>query len=146
MLDQSRATALATTVLRVALATMFLAHSIVLKWLTFGLPGTAAYFVSVGLPGWLAYPTFAAEVVGGTLLILGVHTRVVALALVPILIGAAAVHVPHGWLFEAPGGGWEYPAYLALLAVVQALLGDGAYALRPSTGVKLGSLDLAVVR
>jgi hypothetical protein len=50
----------------------------------------------------------------------------------PILIGATLQHVGNGWLFSAKGGGWEFPAFWAVLLVVQALLGDGAYAWRPS--------------
>ena len=30
----------------------------------------------------------------------------------------------------APGGGWEYPVFWTVALIVQALLGDGAYALR----------------
>lgn len=123
----------ATFLLRLALGVMFLAHSIVLKYLTYTLAGTAAFFVGVGLPGWLAYATFAAEAVGGVLLILGVQARWVALALSPIMIGALVwVHAANGWVFTSPNGGWEYPAYLFVLCLAQALLGDGPYALSPS--------------
>ncbi len=119
--------------LRVALGTMFLAHSVVLKLLTYGLPGTAKFFEGVGLPGWLAYLTFACEAAGGVLLVLGVQARWVALALSPFLLGALfAVHLPNGWVFTGTGGGWEYPAYLFVLCVAQALIGDGAMALSPS--------------
>ncbi len=119
--------------LRVSLGAMFLAHSVLLKLLTYGLPGTARFFAGVGLPGWLAYLTFACEAAGGTLLVLGVQARWVALALSPFLLGALlAVHWPNGWVFTSPGGGWEYPAYLFVLCVAQALLGDGALALSPS--------------
>jgi putative oxidoreductase len=58
--------------MRVSLGIMYLAHSVVLKLMTFGLAGTAHFFVAVGLPAWLAHVTFAAEAVGGALLILGV--------------------------------------------------------------------------
>ena len=119
--------------LRVSLGIMFLAHSVVLKLLTYGLPGTAAFFQGVGLPEWLAYVTFACEAVGGVLLVLGVQARWVALALSPFLLGALfSVHLPNGWVFTSTGGGWEYPAYLFVLCVAQALLGDGAAALSPS--------------
>jgi putative oxidoreductase len=112
---------------------MYLAHSIVLKLSTFSLAGTASFFVGVGLPGWLAYVTFAAEVVGGVLLILGVRTRWVVVALSPALFGAIIwVHAGNGWVFTAPNGGWEYPAFLIAVSAVQFLLGDGAYALAPS--------------
>lgn len=122
----------ATTLLRVSLGTMFLAHSLVLKLFTYGLPGTAAFFQGVGLPGWLAYVTFACEAAGGALLVLGVQARWVAIALCPFLLGALAVHLPNGWVFTGNGGGWEYPAYLVVLCIAQALLGDGALALNPS--------------
>jgi putative oxidoreductase len=77
----------------------------------------------------LAWPIILAELVGGTALIAGVYTRFVAIALLPILLGALAIHAPNGWLFTAPNGGWEYPAFLAIAALAQALIGDGAFAL-----------------
>jgi putative oxidoreductase len=121
---------LAAFILRVGLGVMYLAHSIVLKLATFGLHGTAQFFVSVGLPSWLAYVTFAAEAVGGVLLILGMQTRWVVLSLTPALAGAIIwVHAGNGWVFTAPNGGWEYPAFLIVASLVQALLGDGSYAL-----------------
>jgi putative oxidoreductase len=125
--------------LRVALGLMFIAHSIVLKLMIFTLAGTAQFFVSLGLPGWLAYATFLAEAVGGILLVLGVQTRWVALALTPILLGAIWVHSGNGWVFTAANGGWEYPLYLLVLSIAQALLGDGAYALSPSRVVGTGA-------
>jgi putative oxidoreductase len=92
------------------------------------LPGTAGFFASLGLPGWSAYLVFAAEVAGGLMLLLGIQARWVALALVPILAGATWAHWGNGWMFGYPNGGWEYPLYLTLLAFVQFLLGDGAFA------------------
>ncbi len=123
----------AVTLLRISLGVMYLAHSIVLKLLTFGLAGTAGYFESIGLPGWLAYVTFAAEAIGGAMLVLGIYARWVAVALIPALLGAIIwAHGGNGWVFNAPNGGWEYPLYLIVLSVAQFLLGDGRYALRPS--------------
>lgn len=130
---------IAALTLRFALGVMFLAHSVVLKLLTFTLGGTADFFASLGLPSWLAYLVFAAEAVGGVLLILGIKTRLVALALSPILAGAIWVHAGNGWVFTAPNGGWEYPLYLLILCFVQAMLGDGAYALRPARATSAAS-------
>jgi len=130
-MTDSRNSAIAALVLRVALGTMFVAHAL-LKHFVFTLPGTAEFFVSLGLPGVFGYATFAAELVGGVLLILGVKTRIVALALVPIMLGATWAHFGNGWLFSGPNGGWEFPAFWTVTLIVQALLGDGAYALRPS--------------
>lgn len=117
--------------LRLGLGVMYVAHA-GLKLFTFTLAGTAAFFESVGYPGWMVYPVVAGELAGGVLLLLGVQTRWVALGLVPVLVGALAVHLGNGWVFTAPNGGWEYPAFLILASLVQALVGDGAHALSPS--------------
>ncbi|MGZ5870895.1 MAG: DoxX family membrane protein, partial [Bradyrhizobium sp.] len=66
-MTQQQQTEFATFLLRITLGIMYLAHSLVLKLSTYGLAGTASFFVGVGLPGWLAYVTFAAEAVGGVL-------------------------------------------------------------------------------
>ena len=130
--------------LRLSLGIMFLAHSIVLKLFTYGLGGTAQFFSGVGLPAWLAYAVFAAEAVGGVLVVLGIQSRWVALALAPILLGALfSVHLANGWVFTSPNGGWEYPAYLFVLCIAQALFGDGPYALRASAPLA-GSVDGAL--
>jgi len=128
MID-SRTAPYAALVLRVSLGLMFIAHSLVLKYFAFTLAGTAQFFESLGLPAVLAYATFWAELIGGILLVLGIGSRWVALALVPILVGATWVHFGNGWVFSAPNGGWEYPVFLIAASIVQALLGDGAYAL-----------------
>ena len=132
MID-TRTAPYAALLLRVALGVMFVAHSVWLKLFVFTLPGTAQFFGSLGLPEPLAYVVFAAEAVGGILLILGVRTRLVALALVPILLGATWTHWANGWVFSAAGGGREYPLFLTVAAGVQALLGDGAHALKRRT-------------
>lgn len=117
-----------TALLRIALGTMFLAHGL-LKVFVFTLPGTAQFFAASGFPAWAAYPVTVAEIAGGLMLLAGWQTRAVSLALLPVLLGATFVHVPNGWVFSAPNGGWEYPAYLAVLAVAQSMLGAGAFAL-----------------
>jgi putative oxidoreductase len=141
MID-TRTAPYAALLLRLTLGTMFVAHAL-LKVFVFTLPGTVQFFESLGLPAALAYVTVAAELVGGVLLILGIGSRWVAVALIPFLLGAAWVHLGNGWLFSAPKGGWEYPVFLVIAAVVQALLGDGAFALgnrfapRPATRLQV---------
>jgi putative oxidoreductase len=108
-------------VLRAALGLMFIAHSVVLKYFTFTLAGTAQYFVSIGLPAFLAYVVFALEAVGGVLLVAGIRTRWVALGLIPVLMGATWVHSGNGWVFSNPNGGWEYPLFLIVISAVVAL-------------------------
>lgn len=126
MID-SRTAPYAAFVLRVALGVMFIAHAL-LKYYVFTLPGTVKFFESIGLPGPLAYLTFWAELIGGTLILAGAWSRWVAAALIPVLIGATWAHAGNGWVFTAPNGGWEYPAFLTVAALVQALLGDGRFA------------------
>jgi putative oxidoreductase len=124
----------AALLLRVSLGVMFIAHSLWLKLFVFTLPGTAQFFGSIGLPPTLAYVVFALEAIGGVALVLGIATRAVALALIPVLLGATWAHAGNGWLFTNANGGWEYPLFLTLATGVQALLGDGAWALRPALG------------
>jgi putative oxidoreductase len=139
---ETRTAPYAALVLRLSLGVMFVAHAL-LKLLVFTLPGTAQFFQSLGLPGPLAYIVFAAELVGGVLLIAGYRPRVVAAALVPVLLGSTWAHVGNGWVFSAPNGGWEYPLFLTAAAVVQALLGDGAYAVSNLRGERRGRLQAA---
>jgi putative oxidoreductase len=112
--------------LRIALGIVFLLHGPWLKGVVFKLPGTAAFFESIGLPGALAYVVFTAETVGGLALVLGIGTRAAALALLPVALGATWAHLDFGWLFTNDGGGYEYPLFLAAATLAQLLLGPGA--------------------
>lgn len=118
----------AIALLRLALGVMTLAHGL-MKVFLFTVPGTVSYFESLGLPGMLAYLTILAEVGGGMALILGLFTRWVSLALVPVLLGAAWVHLGNGWVFSSEGGGWEFPVFWAIALLVQAGLGSGSLTL-----------------
>lgn len=132
MID-TRTAPYAVLLLRLSLGALLIAHGLLLKVFTFTIPGTVGYFESIGYPGFLAYLVILAEIGGGLALLLGLWTRQTALLLVPILIGATLQHAGNGWLFTAPKGGWEFPAFWTVMLVVQALLGDGAYAWRPSS-------------
>ena len=122
----------AALLLRLSLGILFLVHAGV-KILVFTPAGTAQFFGSLGLPPELAYLTIAVELAGGAALVAGVHSRAVALALVPVMLGTiVTVHGPAGFLFTNPNGGWEYPALWIVGLLAVALLGDGALALRPS--------------
>ena len=122
----------AALLMRVSLGLLFLAHGLLLKVFTFTIPGTVGYFQSIGYPGVFAYLVILGEIGGGLALILGVWTRPIALLLLPVMIGATLQHLGNGWVFTGKGGGWEFPAFWTVLLLVQALLGDGAYALKPS--------------
>lgn len=126
-----RLPACGAALLRVLLGVLFLVHFLT-KLLVFTPAGTVAYFQSLGLPGGLACVTMAVELALGVALVLGVWSRWIGLIGVPLLLGTiVSVHGANGFGFANAGGGWEYPAVWAVLLVVHALLGEGAFALKP---------------
>jgi len=120
---------MAALILRLALGLMFISHAL-LKVFVFTMPGTAGFFASVGFAGWMAYPVVVMELAGGVLLLLGIASRWVSIALIPVLLGAWYVHAGNGWVFSGANGGWEYPAFLVIATTVMAVLGSGRYAVR----------------
>ena len=118
--------------IRAALGIMFIAHAY-LKIAVFTVPGFAGFLTQTGFPAALAWPIILAELIGGIAILLGIYSRAVSVALLPVLLGAVLVHAPNSWLFNAPNGGWEYPAFLAVAAIAHVLIGDGAWALKPVT-------------
>lgn len=129
MLDTRTTTPYAAFLLRVSMGVLFLAHGGLLKLSTFGIAGTMGFFGSLGYPPIFGAIVIFAEIGAGIALILGVGVRVVSLLALPIMIGATIQHIGNGWLFSAPRGGWEFPAFWTLLLLVQAGLGAGAFAL-----------------
>lgn len=127
--DTTKTTPYGALLLRLTLGTALLAHGL-LKVLVFTVPGTVAFFDSIGYPGFMAYLVIAAELGGGAALIAGVYVRTISLALVPVLIGATLQHAGNGWLFTNEGGGYEFPLFWTVTLLVQALLGAGAHAVK----------------
>lgn len=131
MIDHKTAP-LAILALRVTTGALFLVHGLI-KVFVFTPAGTAGFFESLGLPGALGYLTILAELGGGLALILGLQARLVSLALVPVLLGAAIFgHGGFGFNWSNPNGGWEYPVMWAIVQASLAALGDGPYALWPA--------------
>lgn len=130
--------AIGITLLRVSLGMMWIAHAL-LKLFVFTLAGTAQFFESVGFPGFLAYPVFGIELVGGIALVLGIYARQVSLTLTPVMFTAASVHFGNGWVHTSPNGGWEYPIFLTITSIALWLTGDGAFAVRSSDRFTLDS-------
>ncbi|MBP7148757.1 MAG: DoxX family protein [Acidobacteria bacterium] len=126
---RDRLARLGPLLLRGAHGLVFVAHALA-KALIYTFPGTVAFFEAAGFPGWTAYPVFALELLGGLALLAGYRVRAASLALAVVMVGAASVHVPNGWMFTSPNGGWEYPVFLVVTLLAQALLGPGACALR----------------
>lgn len=126
--DPDRFSAYGPLVLRVALGLVFLAHAYA-KARIFTFAGTEQFFEANHFPGWTVYPVFAAELVGGIALVLGIKTRWVAAGLVAVMLGALKTHLGNGWMFTGTGGGWEYPAFLIAALGAQWAIGAGAWAL-----------------
>lgn len=123
----------AALLLRITLALYFFAHA-GLKLFVFTPAGTAQFFQSVGVPGWMAYVTILWELLGAILLFVGFKPRVVAIALIPVLLGAIfTVHGAAGFFFTNPNGGWEFPFMWIISLVALALIGDGPFSLSKSS-------------
>src|SRR4051794_28526165 len=139
----------AFTVLRLVLGIVFFAHGAqkVLGWFGgYGFSATLQGMASMGLPKVIVVLVMAAEVGGSVLLILGALTRLGALGIICVMVGAiATVHHKFGffmnWTGQQPGEGFEY--HLLALAMAGALLisGGGAFSVdhgltEPRTGMR----------
>lgn len=141
MIDQ-RFAPYAAALLHISLGVMWISHAL-LKPLVFGMCGFQGFLASQGMPTFLAWPVMIMELVGGILILLGLRGRIVSLVLLPIMAGATMAHAGNGWLFTNANGGWEYPVFLMAASVVQALLGDGAFALKNASSVDRAQLKTA---
>jgi putative oxidoreductase len=118
----------AALVLRLGLSFFFFAH-LIRKFAVIGFDPWWAGLLKQGYPGAVLVYTVFIEFVGAVLLLLGVYTRTVSLLSLPVLI-AVANHwmVRKGFWFA--DGGMEFPLAWVVMLIAQALLGDGAHALR----------------
>jgi len=119
--------------LRIVLGIIFFAHGAqkVLGWYGgHGLKGTVGFMASMGLPVPIAYLVCFFEFLGGIGLIVGFLTRLAALAIAVVMVGAiATVHWKNGFFMNwelAPGKGHGIEANLAFLSMALAILLDGA--------------------
>src|SRR5438105_3809024 len=96
---------LALLVLRFVLGAIMIAHG---YGKVFGGMQNFSHLVSgLGIPGWMAYLSAAAEFGGGILLVLGLITRIAAAAvLVDMLVAISKVHFKNGLMGQ---GGYEFP-------------------------------------
>ena len=118
----------AALALRAALGVLFFAHSL-FKLVTLGMPVTVQFFASLGFQAPLAYAVVAAELVGGIALVVGAYVRPVAIVLAAVSFGAISAHAGNGWVFSNAGGGYEYPLFLGIVTLVQAMLGAGRFSI-----------------
>jgi putative oxidoreductase len=117
---------IALVALRLVLGIIMTAHGYS-KVFHGGLPQHVHRVGSLGLPGWLAYPSAFTEFFGGILLILGVLTRFVSvLVLIDMLVAIWKVNWKNGMFAK---GGYEFPLSLATIAFALIFLGAGPIAL-----------------
>lgn len=103
------------TAMRLVLGIIFLGHGI--SKLSGGIGNTADWFVSLGLPEFLAYMIAMLELVCGTMMILGLLTRMSAVAFIVVMIGAIlTVKLPAGLLGTTGSPGYELDLALMALA------------------------------
>lgn len=113
--------------LRLAVGGTLIAHGLQ-KLLVFTLPGVTESFAGMGIPlAELVAPAVAAiELVGGSLIVLGIGTRAAGLLAAIAMLGAVfTAHAGAG--FFAADGGYELPLLIACAAVALALTGPGRF-------------------
>ena len=116
-------------IVRVTLGVIFSARGSrkVLGWFGgYGLKGTTEYLVSTGLPRPMGYLVCFFEFLGGLGLLVGLLTRLEALDVISVRVGAiATVHARNGFFPNwelTPGKGHGYEANLAFVAMAVARL------------------------
>ena len=129
MITESAGLKAGATLLRITLGAMWVSHAW-FKISAFGIAGFAGWLDSLGLPGFMAGPVIALELVGGIAILAGLYARQISILLLPVLAVATWVHLPNGLIFSNANGGWEYPVFLIIASLVHALIGDGAFALK----------------
>ena len=72
------------TILRLTLGAMWVSHAW-FKISAFGVDGFAGWLDSLGLPGFMAGPVIALELIGGILILAGLYARQVSILLLPVL-------------------------------------------------------------
>jgi putative oxidoreductase len=135
----------AALVLRLSLAFLFFAH-LYRKFAVTGFDTWCSGMVKAGYPDWVISYTLAAEFAGAVLLLLGVYSRYVSMLVLPVLI-AITYHqaIRKGFWFS--DGGAEFPLAWTFMLCAQALLGNGAYALRlPAMPWNRGLRPVAVAK
>jgi putative oxidoreductase len=127
MIDQ-RTAPYAALLLRITLGSLFILH---LYW-KYAIRGFEVWWNglhSAGYPGAVAVYVLCAEFAGALLLIPGIRTRWVSLFTFPVMVGAVDYWLKRtGFWFTVSGA--ELPMLWGMALLVQALLGDGAHALK----------------
>jgi putative oxidoreductase len=127
---------LALFVMRLVLGAIMVGHGY--QKVFGGLQHHAQFVASLGLPAWTAYLSSFSEFFGGILVLIGLFTRVAALAIcIDLVVAIAKVHFHNGLMGK---GGYEFPLAVATLAFALIFFGGGPIALdhirAPGSGLR----------
>jgi putative oxidoreductase len=114
-------------ILRLSVGGLMLFHGI--AKLTNGIDMMKPMLAANGLPDWLIYGLYIAEVLAPVMIIIGFWTRLAALAVVfDMIMAIVLVHSQHLFTLH-PGGGWaiEIEAFYLLTALALYFTGAGKY-------------------
>ena len=97
-----------------------------------GFSGTVEFFVSSGIPAFVAILIIIGESFGALSLILGFLSRIAALGITLIMLGAIfMVHLPNGffmnWFGSNAGEGYEYHILAVGLGLIVLIKGGGMW-------------------
>jgi putative oxidoreductase len=121
---------LALLVMRLTLATIMIAHGS--QKVFGGMPRFESMVSGFGFPAWMAYLSAAAEFGGGILVLLGIFTRIAALAItIDLAVAIVKVHAKAG--LRGPGG-FEFPLAVVVIAFALIFFGPGPISLESIFG------------
>jgi putative oxidoreductase len=129
---------LTPTIVRIVLGAVLFPHGAqkVFGWFGgAGFEGTMGFFTgTLGIPAFLVVMVMIIECVGSILLMLGLLTRVWAMAIFGLFVGIILkVHIANGffmnWMGKQAGEGYEYHLLVLGMALALVVAGGGRYAL-----------------
>jgi len=116
----------ALLLIRIASALAFVYHGSAILFGAFGGPGPEAFANFMHAPAIVGYLVGLAQFAGGVALLFGVLTRIGALCIIIVMLGAIfLVHISKG--FDINNGGYEYTLTQLLIALALLITGPGAY-------------------
>jgi putative oxidoreductase len=112
--------------IRIASGLAFLYHGSAILFGAFGGPGAQGFAAFIHAPVIVAYLSGLAQLFGGLAILTGILTRIGALCIIVLMLGAIfTVHLPHG--YDVDKGGMEYALTQLLIALALLLTGAGGY-------------------
>jgi putative oxidoreductase len=129
----------ALLLIRIASALAFLYHGSGILFGAFGGPGPNKFAGGMHAPVAVGYLVGLAQVTGGLAILVGLFTRIGAICVAVVMLGAIfLVHLPHG--FDINQGGSEYALTQLLIAIALILTGPGNYSLASRLSPSLRTL------